>query len=426
MLKQVLATIGVSVLVLAVGVFALVAVCVIGCVIALWRFTPDPVPASAPSPRPAGDAAVTWSPTDFDGPPWALERHQRSVRGLDSALTYAPLTRLAAEEFDRLGAAPVELPAATMVCRVTLEPGAWDQNVGGDGVGGDGLTPPDALVVLAVEGQPTRGARGPEDSHVATVLFPLANLRRGAAITLTVSDRDVAFNDDAGTSTVRYDGHFPLRFQGARFTGECRGIGAARGLELIGPALQRFDDHVDHLPSPVDTAGYDEWRLEGREVRARDELVALAAWLGWTHPAVHERLPRVEALPSRHPQLVADTIAARPLSTRTVGPEEVRVRLVSWQCGAAARGRCDVNDERRCTATVALGRRSDWSPWSQLILIKILSREGVFTASSVIALPEARQHCLTFDTAGTAPAVLDGSSPTLLLLPEARDALRVQ
>jgi hypothetical protein len=420
-LKQLLATIGVSVLVLVAGVFALVAVCVVGGVIALWHFTPDPVPDAAPAPRPAGDAAVTWSPTDFDGPPWALGLHQGSLRGFSTGFTHQPLTQLAAEEFDRIGAAPVELPAATMVCRVTLEPGGWDQNPGGNG-----MAPPDALVVLAVEGYPTRGARGPEDSHVATVLFPLVNLRRGAAITLTVSDRDVAFNDPAGTSTVRYDGHFPLRFQGARFTGECRGIGAARGLELIGPALQSFDDHVDHLPSPASTSHYDEWRLEGREVQARKELVGLAAWLGWTHPAVHERLPRLEALAARHPQLVADTIAARPLSTRTVGPEEVRVRLVSWQCGAAARGRCGVNDERHCAATVAIARRSDWSPWSQLVLIQILSREGVFTASSVVALPEARQHCLTFDTGGTAPAVLDGSSPTLLLIPETRDALRVQ
>lgn len=414
--KKIIASLGLSVLavVLLAGVILTAGVCVVGAFV--LRVLSAATTTDAAPTADAGGAG------DFDGPSWALPRHRGTLNGHGGDPARGAWTALADAEFDRLGDAPAEGPAATLICRVTLERAAWDPPLrGGDA---EGHVPPDPLVVLAIAGQPERGALGPEDRYDATVVFPLAGLARGTSLTLRVSDRDLALNDPAGESTARYDGAFPLRFRGSQFSGECRGVAPERSVALAASALRAFDDRLDRLEAPADANGYGAWELEARAQRARNDLIALSDWLGWTHPELRRRVEKVAALPERHARLVADGIRARPVGASVTVASGADLRLLAWRCGDAARGRCGVGDAQHCVAEVSLGRVEGESPLTEGRPIRLLSPEWRIDVHARGA--DAGPRCLSFDTGGKAPGVLAGTSPTLLVVPDASDAIRVQ
>jgi len=423
--KKLLSVIGLSVAVAILGLVVVVTACVLACVVYVWRnsSTLPPVVADA---RPAPIAQA--SAAEFDGPPWALERYQARRQGVLSHQRQYSWLSIAAAEFDRVGPARMPFPAGALLCRVSMQPVAWDQTV----AGATSYAAPDMSATLRVGNAPLRDAHGPEDQYEATFAFPLAALPDGVDITLRAYDRDLSFHDEAGEATVRYEGHLPIRFTAARFSAECRGASSERVSALAASAIGELDALVNRfeLPSLLSAfapshSGDDLWDADTRIARIRWGMFSLADWLGWAHPAMTRLLPAAEAVPRALPRQIAATLGALP-RTPTTRRNDISVRLIRWDCGAAARGRCGVSDDQGCVAELALGRFD--ATQSEPIVretSELFSAVARRRAARFEALPRRREYCLAFDVVG-APTLLDGSAPAVLNLFGASALIRVQ
>lgn len=409
-----------------IGLVVLVTTCVLACVVYGWR-NASTRPAVAADARPAPLAQA--SATGFDGPPWALGRYQAGRRGALVDARQGRWLPVAAAEFDRVGPARTPFPAGALLCRVSMEPVAWDQTVLGD----TSAAAPDTSATLRVGNAPLRDAHGPADQHEVTFAFPLAALADGVDITLRAYDRDLSLHDEAGEATVRYDGHLPIRFTAARFSAECRGAASERVDALAAPAIAELDAlvHRFELPSlrsafAPSHSGDDLWDANTRIARIQGLMSSLADWLGWAHPAMRRLLPALEAVPRALPRQIAATLGALPRTT-TTHVNDIRVRLIRWDCGAAARGRCGVHDDQGCVAELALGPFD--ATQSEPIVretSELFSAVARPRAARFEALPGRRRaYCLAFDAVG-APTLLDGSAPAVLNLFGASELIRVQ
>jgi len=261
----------------------------------------------------------------------------------------------------------------------------------------------------------------------------LAALPDGVAITLRAYDRDLSFHDEAGEATVRYDGHLPIRFAAARFSAECRGASSERVDVLATPTIAELDALVRRFELPSlrsafapSHSGDDLWDADTRIARIQWGMFSLADWLGWAHPAMRRLLPAVEALPRELPRQIAVTLGALP-RTPSTSRNDIPVRLIRWDCGAAARGRCGYDDDQGCVAELALGPFD--ATQSEPIVretSELFSAVARRRAARFEALPGRRRaYCLAFD-AVRAPTLLDGSAPAVLNLYGASALIRVQ
>jgi len=423
--KKFLSAIGLSVAIALFGLVALVMTCVLACVVYVWRNakTLPPVAADA-RPPPLAQA----SDTAFDGPPWALARYQARRQGSVSHQRQYRWLSTAATEFDRVGPARTPFPAGALLCRVTMQPGTWDQTA----AGATRYEAPDTSATLRVGNAPLRDAHGPEDQHEVTFAFPLAALPEGVDITLRAYDRDLSFHDEAGEATVHYDGHLPIRFTAERFSAECRGASPERVDALAASAIGALDALVHRFELPPLTnafapsqSGDDLWDANTRIARIQWGIFSLADWLGWAHPAMTRLLPAAEAVPHELPRQIAATLGALPRTT-TTDLNDIRVRLTRWDCGAAARGRCGVGDDQGCVAELALGP-FDATQTEPIVreTSELFSAVARLRATRFEALPRRRAYCLAFDAVG-APTLLDGSAPAVLNLFGASGLIRVQ
>lgn len=426
MVKKLLSAIGLSVAVALIGLVVLVMTCVFACVVYVWR-NASTLPPVAADARPAPIAQT--SATEFDGPPWALGRYQAGRRGVLSDARQRRWLSIAAAEFDRVGPARTPFPAGALLCRVSMQPVGWDQTV----AGATSYAAPDTSATLRVGHAPLRDAHGPEDRHEVTFAFPLAALPDGVDITLRAYDRDLSFHDEAGEATVRYDGHLPIRFTAERFTAECRGASSERVDALAEPAIAELDALVNRfelpsLPSAFapSQSGDDLWDANTRIARIQWGMFSLADWLGWAHPAMRRLVLAAEAVPRELPRQIAAALGALP-RTPTTSLNDISVRLIRWDCGAAARGRCGVPDDQGCVAELALGR-FDATQIEPIVreTSELFSAVARLRAARFEALPQRRrEYCLAFDAVG-APTLLDGSAPAVLNLSGASALIRVQ
>lgn len=425
-MKKLLSAVGLSVAVALIGLVVLVMICVLACVVYVWR-NASTLPPVAADARPAPLAQA--SATEFDGPPWALGRYQARRRGALRDARQGRWLSVAAAEFDRVGPARTPFPAGALLCRVSMQPGVWDQTV----AGATTAAAPDTSVTLRVGNAPLRDAHGPADQHEVTLAFPLAALPDGVDITLRAYDRDLSFHDEAGEATVRYDGHLPIRFTAARFSAECRGASSERVDALAAPAIAELDALINRFELPSlrsafapSHSGDDLWDADTRIARIQGGMFSLADWLGWAHPAMRRLLAAAEAVPHALPRQIAATLGALP-RTPTTHRNDILVRLIRWDCGAAARGRCGVHDDQGCVAELALGRFDATQsepivPETSELFSAVARRRAV----RFEALPRRRSaYCLAFDAVG-APTLLDGSAPAVLNLFGASALIRVQ
>lgn len=423
--KQSLASVGLTVLVLLGAIVLAVVACVLGGLLYVWRSVPV-------SSRQADGARIEARAAGFDGPAWALAHYNASLNHPPAGGAGSGWAPVAAAEFDRLGPSRAELPAAVPVCRVAMQRVAWDQSV--DSVSADGrveerftgYVAPDPTVFLQVGGEPARVAFAPEDTYEATVAFPLVTLPIGGVLTLRALDRDLAVNDAAGQSTVRYEGHLPLHFQGERFTAECRGVAPARALELAAPSLDALDATLNRFELPTDPGNPDAWALDPRLERVHQSLIRLAAWLGWGHTEVKRRVEQAAILHERLPGQIRAAIRELPVQSNTRLQDTVRLRVTRWSCGSGARARCGVVDDQACVAEIELGRFDGDSPPLDRDRVRVFSEYGPLPLTSFNALGRSRQYCMAFATSGAMPSLLDGTAPALMLVPGASAPLRVQ
>lgn len=424
-MKKLLSAIGLSMVVAVVGLVVGVVTCVLGCLAYVWRYS-STVPPDAADPHLVPVAQA--SNTAFDGPPWALARYESRRRGQVSFQRQHRWLSVAAAEFDRVGSARTRFPAGALLCRVSMQPGAWDQSVAGE----TGYLAPDTSATLRVGNAPLRDAQGPEDQHEVTFAFPSAALPDGVDITLRAYDRDVSFHDEAGEATIRYDGHLPIRFTAARFSAECRGASPERVDALAAPVIGELDALIHRFELPpllsafaTPESGDDLWDADTRLARIQWGVFSLADWLGWSHPAMTRLLPAVEAVPRELPRQIAAALSALP-RTPDARLNDISVHLLRWNCGAAARGRCGVRDDQGCVAEVALGR---FDPTQSEPIVRetseIFSAVVRRRATRFEPLPRRREHCLAFDSVG-APTLLDGSAPAVLNLHGASALIRLQ
>jgi len=299
----------------------------------------DPSPSGSAVAAPAPVAPVTPA---VPAPP-AVERDPDRPPWVDDRVLGAPFSSDVEREFEAARDRSTPLASGLVLCRAAVSTEhAWDTSVVPFvTVGLVDHTAPDVNIYFRVGDGPERVSPWQDDRSVAFGAFPAVSVRPGVSITLRLVDRDVLVlptgPDAIGTATAVWSGTWPLAFRGEHFTAECRATTTEAALARAQPALGEFDREAALLarsrerPSARSIA---ELYPSARFARGRAALCASAAWVGWSHPEVRERVATSSQLDARMIETLTQALG-RAGGAPMGSPQRIAVGTVTlerWRC----------------------------------------------------------------------------------------------
>ncbi len=183
-----------------------------------------------------------------------------------------------------------DLQEALLVCRVET----WDTTA-------DTFSPPDMRITMRFGSMPKTTHNGPDDKWFIFFSRPLVNLKVGQSVDFDLWDRDVLSDDHICPGKGTYAGQVPFTIKGSLAKVDCRAETRDEVEKDLKDRLAAFDISIARIRSRMDSAEMPDphqlpdWGLHhiGWDA-AEEDLLGLAALVGWDDPRVERRITHRE------------------------------------------------------------------------------------------------------------------------------------